>query len=136
MIHQGEYPADWPAIALAIKDEAGWRCVRCQRDHAPRAGYCLTVHHLNGNKSDCRWWNCPALCQRCHLHIQAKVDPARPWIFDHSTWFLPYAAGLYAWRYLGLELSREETMARLGELLALEAQTLLGSPPIALAVRL
>jgi hypothetical protein len=41
-----------------------------------------------------------------------------PW--PHSEWFKPYAAGWYAWSYLGEELTREETLARLDELLALE----------------
>lgn len=26
---RGVYPAEWPAVARAVKDEAGWRCVRC-----------------------------------------------------------------------------------------------------------
>src|SRR4051794_10918510 len=39
----------------------------------------LTVHHLNGDKFDCRWWNLVALCQRCHLQIQGKVQMARVW---------------------------------------------------------
>jgi hypothetical protein len=80
----------------------------------------LTVHHLNGVKADCRWWNLASLCQRCHLTIQAKVWMDRPWNKPHSAWFQPYAAGWYAWRYLELELSREETMGRLEELLLLE----------------
>ena len=84
----------------------------------------LTVHHLNGIKHDCRWWNLAALCQRCHLTIQAKVYMERPWTREHSEWFRPYVAGFYAWRYLGLELDREETMARLDELLALEDRQL------------
>lgn len=80
----------------------------------------LTTHHLNGVKHDCRWWNLVALCQRCHLQIQGRVDLNRVYIMEHSEWFRPYAAGWYAWSYLGEELSREETMARLDELLALE----------------
>lgn len=80
----------------------------------------LTVHHLNGIKYDCRWWNLVSLCQRCHLTIQAKVYLERPWNKPHSEWFKPYAAGWYASNYLGEELSREQVMARLDELLALE----------------
>jgi hypothetical protein len=80
----------------------------------------LTVHHLNGDKFDCRWWNLVALCQRCHLQIQGKVQMARVWPWEHSDWFKPYAAGYYAFAYLGEDLSREEVMARLDELLALE----------------
>lgn len=84
----------------------------------------LTVHHLNGVKHDCRWFNLVALCQRDHLTIQGKVYMERPWLPEHSAWFKPYVAGFYAWHYLELELTREETMERLEELLALEHRQL------------
>ena len=80
----------------------------------------LTVHHLNADKADLRWWNLAALCQRCHLQIQNKVVMGRVWPWPHSEWFKPYAAGWYAWAYLGEDLTREEAEARLDELLALE----------------
>jgi len=48
------------------------------------------------NPDNCEWWNIPALCQRCHLHIQGKVIMERMWIFEHSDWFKPYVAGYYA----------------------------------------
>lgn len=80
----------------------------------------LTVHHLNGDKADCRWWNLAALCQRCHLEIQAKVIMERVFPFEHTEWFKPYAAGWYAASYLDEDLTREQTLARLDELLALE----------------
>lgn len=82
----------------------------------------LTVHHLNGIKHDCRWWNLVALCQRCHLSIQGRVTMARVYPLEHSDWFKPYAAGWYASAYLGEDLTREETIERLDELLALERQ--------------
>jgi hypothetical protein len=119
----GAYPADWKAIAKATKDAAGWRCVRCDHPHDPPAGFCLTVHHLSMDKADCAWFNLAALCQRCHLSIQHRVDLARPWVMqEHSEWFRPYVAGHYARRYLGVELAREEVVARLDELLQLERQ--------------
>lgn len=80
----------------------------------------LTVHHLDGNKGNCRWWNLAALCQRCHLQIQGKVDMRRVYPWPHSEWFRPYVAGYYAWTYLGEEVSRVEALGRLDELLALE----------------
>lgn len=80
----------------------------------------LTVHHLDGDKANCRWWNLAALCQRCHLTIQGRVQLHRIWPWEHSDWFKPYAAGWYAFAYLGEDLTREETVARLDELLALE----------------
>jgi hypothetical protein len=80
----------------------------------------LTVHHLDEDKTHCRWFNLVALCQRCHLRMQRAVVMGRPYHFEHSEWFKPYAAGFYAFKYLGEDLTREETMARLDELLALE----------------
>lgn len=80
----------------------------------------LTVHHLNGVKTDLRWWNLASLCQRCHLHIQKKVQMERVFPFEHSGWFKPHAAGWYAFAYLGEELTREETLERMDELLGLE----------------
>lgn len=80
----------------------------------------LTVHHLDEDKLNCRWWNLTALCQRCHLRMQRAVVMGRPYHFEHSEWFKPHAAGFYAWKYLGEDLDREATMARLDELLALE----------------
>lgn len=136
------YPHDWKAIANRIKDEAERRCVRCghpaeyvayripcdeQCDPLRHPGglndgkqRILTVHHLDGDKANCAWWNLTALCQVCHLQIQAKVNLGQVWPFEHSEWFKPYAAGWYAHKYLGEQLSREEVMERLDELLALE----------------
>lgn len=80
----------------------------------------LTVHHLDGDKANCSWWNLLSLCQRCHLTIQSRVNPAIPYFLEHSAWFRPYVAGYYAKRYEGREITREEAMARLDELLAYE----------------
>lgn len=80
----------------------------------------LTVHHFDGNKSHCEWFNLLALCQRCHLQIQGTVDPDIPYFLEHSPWLKPYVAGWYAKKYLGETLTREEVDARLHELLSLE----------------
>lgn len=95
----GDYPENWPEIAAAVKEAASWKCVRCGHAHDPKAGYALTVHHLDMNPANCAWWNLAALCQRCHLHIQAKVVLERVWMLDHSVWFRPYVAGYYANQY-------------------------------------
>lgn len=83
----------------------------------------LTVHHLDGNKLNCRWWNLAALCQRCHLTIQGRVKMHRPYFLEHSAWFKPYAAGFYASTILGEDLTREQVESRLDELLALANRT-------------
>lgn len=143
------YPYAWahgdPAVKDLVRERAGHRCVRCGHPYSKGAGEwspcddgcshggpvrhvgateaqwrILTVHHLNGVKGDCRWWNLAALCQRCHLVIQGRVVMERVYPFEHSPWFKPYAAGWYASAYLGEDLTRDEVMARLDELLALE----------------
>lgn len=119
------YTADWPEVARSVKDAAGWRCVRCGADHDPESGHTLTVHHMDIDPANNRWWNTIALCQRCHLHVQGTVDVDRPWVFEHSAWFKPYVAGLYAYRYRGEDLTREETESRLDELLELEQRAVL-----------
>lgn len=45
---------------------------------------------------------------------------------EHTPWFRIYAAALYASKYLGVELSREQCEARLDELLQLERTAVLG----------
>ncbi len=100
----GDY--DGPDETIAEEVYAVWRV--------------LTVHHLDGDKANCRWWNLAALCQRCHLTIQGRVVMARVWPWEHTEWFRPYVAGYYAHTYLAEDLSRAEVDARLDALLALE----------------
>lgn len=78
----------------------------------------LTVHHLDGDKTNCRWWNLAALDQRCHLTIQGRVKMHQSYALPHTPWFRPYAAGFYAFTVLGLDLTRAEVEARIDELLA------------------
>lgn len=106
----GTYADNWREIAARVKFEAGWTCVRCGHEHDPANGYCLTVHHLTGDKANDRWWNLAALCQRCHLTIQAKVIMHRQWYLPHSDWFKPYVAGYYASIH-GLDDSIEYVLA-------------------------
>ena len=53
----------------------------------------LTVHHLDLDKSNCADWNLAALCQGCHLTIQAKVDFRRDWMHEHTDWMKPHVEG-------------------------------------------
>ena len=115
-----EYPHEWPGIARRVKQEAGWKCIRCRHPHDRASAHVLTVHHWDNDKANCLWWNLMALCQRCHLSVQGLVDPNEPFMFEHEEWCKPYAAGLYAWKYKKQWLSREQVMAQLEELLALE----------------
>jgi hypothetical protein len=163
-----QYPKNWPEVAKQVKEDAGYRCVRCGHPHEspkeriPCDEKCdlqrhpeisalaelvtdktisnlqffrsaslnlwpnqrqrvLTVHHLDGQKWNLRWWNLIPLCQVCHLIIQAKVDIHRPWVmFEHSEWFKLYVAGFYAHKYLKENICREEAEGRMEELLALE----------------
>lgn len=114
----GDYPPNWKEIATATKEAACWKCIRCGHGHDPKHGYTLTVHHLDMNPANCRWWNLAALCQKCHLQIQHKVIMERPYMFEHSEWFKPYVAGYYAFRH-GRDDSREAVMTHVDEMIAL-----------------
>lgn len=74
----------------------------------------------DGDKSNDEWWNLLALCQKCHLQFQVKVDPEVVWFLEHSEWVKPYVAGFYANKYEHRKITREEAMTRLDELLAYE----------------
>ena len=115
-----DYPPNWKEIAQRVKADAGWLCIRCGHSNDPKSGHVLTVHHLDNDKANCRWWNLAALCQRCHLKVQGSVNMSQQWPFEHSEWFKPYAAGWYAFKYLNEDLTRVKVMKRLDELLALE----------------
>jgi hypothetical protein len=97
----GDYPDNWPEIALQVKEKAGWKCIRCGHIHETGTGYVLTVHHLDGDRSHSDpeeyWWNLLALCQKCHLSIQGRLILIREWLFPHSAWFQPYYDGYVKW---------------------------------------
>lgn len=112
----GSYPPDWNEIADRVKKEANGCCVRCGHPHDPSSGFSLTVHHLDMNPANCEWWNLAALCQRCHLSVQARVVIERPWMFTHSDWFKPYVAGYYAYR-LGRSTDRAYVIANMEDLI-------------------
>lgn len=119
-LHRGVYPPDWPEIAARVKAECNATCIRCRHVHDVPSGHVFTVHHFDGDKGNVQWWNLLGLCQRCHLSVQARVNPDQPWLFEHSEWLKPYVAGFYAWKYLGKDLTRFEVALAQDELLALE----------------
>lgn len=116
----GEYAPGRHARHDVVRAEAGGRCIRCHHIDEVETGYVLTVHHFDGNKSNDAWWNLMALCQRCHLKVQGRVNPSIPYFLEHSAWAKPYVAGFYAWKYEGKQLTRPQVMERLDELLAHE----------------
>lgn len=86
-----DYPDNWKEIATRIKDAADWKCERCGHPHDVAAGYMLTVAHMIPDKSNVEDWNLAALCQRCHLHCQHKIDFLQGYMFEHTEWL--------AWRW-------------------------------------
>jgi len=115
---RNNYNADGKDARRSVKKAAGFRCIRCDSPSVP--GKILTTHHFDGDKANDEWWNLMALCQVCHLKVQARVDPETPWFLEHSAWAKPYIAGFYASKYEGKMITREEAMQRLDELLAYE----------------
>lgn len=95
----GEYPSDWKDIAHRVKVDNLWRCERCNHENDYKTGHVLTVHHLDGNKSNCQRWNLAALCQRCHLSIQSRVHMDQGILFPDrvADWFVPHLKGYLEW---------------------------------------
>ena len=93
---ENNYPKNWQEIAKSLKEKWKWFCERCGHKHEPETGYCLTVHHLDGNKSNIEEWNLAVLCQRCHLAIQGRVKMDQTFleeIIPVSEWFKPHYKG-------------------------------------------
>jgi len=95
---RGEYPSNWKEIAERIKRKNNYRCERCgvKDSHNPKDGNLLSIHHMDGNKSNNEDWNLICLCQRCHLHMQ-HINIYQGWLFSDSfpEWFKPH---LERWR--------------------------------------
>jgi hypothetical protein len=75
------YPVDWPAIARAVKESAGFRCQQCDKQ-CRRPGemhlgwqYELTVAHLD-HGYEAAATTVAALCIRCHF----AYDAPRVWV--------------------------------------------------------
>jgi len=115
---RNDYNDDGKEKRREARERAGNRCLRCDSPSVP--GRILTTHHFDGDKANDAWWNLLALCQVCHLKVQAKVDPDIPFFLEHSQWAKPFVAGFYAWKYEGRMITREEAESRLDELLAHE----------------
>ena len=62
-----------PEVAGAVEVEFDLHFTFTVYYKEPQKQRVLTVHHLDGDKANIRWWNLVALCQVCHLIIQAKV---------------------------------------------------------------
>lgn len=93
----GDYPPDWEAIARKVKEGAGWKCERCRVPHG-NVPNVLTVHHLDFNKWNCERWNLAALCQRCHLRIQARVVWYQETLDGvHSEWLARHIIAYNEW---------------------------------------
>lgn len=88
-----EYPENWDDIATAIKDSVDWTCVRCGHKHDTKTWHIMTVHHFDGDKSNCEWWNLIPLCQRCHLKIQARMNWYNTTINNCPRWMMVYLVG-------------------------------------------
>ena len=73
-----KYPAEWKAIAIAVKEAADWKCKLCGKQ-CRRPGEVFDTHrntatvaHLNHVEMDCRRENLICACAPCHLRYDAQ----------------------------------------------------------------
>lgn len=72
------YPENWNEIALAVKEDAKWRCESCGTQCYRPGEPCLdrrrvlTVAHLDHTPENCARDNLRALCSVCHLRYDAE----------------------------------------------------------------
>ena len=77
-MERARYPRDWEAIALQVKEEAGWKCEvcgkQCRRPGEPFDTHrrTLTVAHLDHTPENCTRENLKAMCAPCHLRYDAR----------------------------------------------------------------
>ena len=93
---------DGSAPAKRIKDAADWKCERCEHPHEVETGYVLTVAHMIPDKALVEDWNLAALCQRCHLHCQHKIDFLQGYMFEHTPWLAWRWDAFLEWRDAGV----------------------------------
>lgn len=77
-MERDRYPSNWEAIALKVKEEAGWRCEvcgkQCRRPGEPFDTHrrTLTVAHLDHTPENCSTRQKTArarICARCAHHV-------------------------------------------------------------------
>lgn len=71
------YPSNWKQISEIIRIKAGNKCEICDAENGkphPTTGskVVLTVHHLDFDPTHNDEYNLMALCQRCHIRLDAK----------------------------------------------------------------
>jgi len=74
-----EYHPQWKIISRdIIKNRAGNRCELCNAENGKphwKTGnkVVLTVHHIDGDKTNNKPYNLLALCQRCHNKLDMPM---------------------------------------------------------------
>ena len=79
------YPANWKDISWQVRAAAGNKCELCDAKNGkphPVTGskVVLTVHHLDFNPGNNLEYNLIAVCQRCHIRLDAKKK-----VYDRRT---------------------------------------------------
>jgi hypothetical protein len=85
-----DYPDDWPQIATAVKQAAGYRCDRCglkclpparsyrHLDRSLRRRLSAQVHHIDRNPAHNDKANLVCVCAGCHLRLHRHYPKPTP----------------------------------------------------------
>lgn len=72
-----KYPYEWSKISIEVRKKAKNTCELCgAKNYKPHwktgSKVILTVHHIDGDTKNNSYYNLIALCQRCHLRLDAQ----------------------------------------------------------------
>lgn len=60
-----QYPKNWSILSTKYREHMKWKCEKCGNDFSENKSR-LDTHHINGDKSNCNYYNLKALCKMCH----------------------------------------------------------------------
>lgn len=85
-----KYPKNWQEIRAKVLKRAGNSCELCPAiNYKPhwktKSKVILTIHHVNFDTNDNRMCNLLALCQRCHIKLDAGEKARRREIKKNGT---------------------------------------------------
>jgi len=80
--------ANWSRIVTLILKLCNNRCERCDHSNTFKGLGRISIHAIDGDKTNIKSSNYLALCQRCLATVIDRYDPKKPLFFSYSNWYI------------------------------------------------